>query len=264
MNPPALARSTSRNRFRVHAACVLLLVCIGSSRALAQQPPDVGTLGLEELMAVEVNVVDGASRYEQKVQEAPASVTVVTAEQIRVRGYRTLAEILASVPGFYVTSDRNYSFLGVRGFARPGDYNSRVLLLVNGHRLNDNIYDQATIGTDFPIDVPLIHRVEIIRGPNSSLYGTSAFLAVVNVLTRTGRDLPGVTLSTEAGSLGTLSGQVTAGLAGKTGPSLLVSASGFSSDGQSRWDDAAFDSPETGYGVAIDADRDRATRFTPH
>ncbi len=53
---------------------------------------------------------------------------------------------------------------------------------IDGHRINDSVYDQAAIGTDFPLDVDLIDRVEIVRGPSSSLYGTNAFLAVVNVI----------------------------------------------------------------------------------
>ena len=85
--------------------------------------------------------------------------------------------------GFYVTNDRNYSYLGVRGFSRPGDYNARILLLVDGHRMNDNVFGSALLGTEFPLDVDLIERIEIIRGPSSSLYGTSAFLAVINVIT---------------------------------------------------------------------------------
>lgn len=246
----------------VGSLVLALLLLAQALPALAQQqPPDIGSLSLEELMAVEVDVVYAASRYQQKLQEAPASVTVITSDEIRARGFRTLAAILASAPGLYVTNDRNYSFLGVRGFARPGDYNSRVLLLVNGHRLNDNIYDQASIGTEFPIDVSVIERVEVIRGPNSSLYGTSAFLAVVNVITKTGRGLPALTMSGEAGSLGTASGQVMTAWADKAGRSLLLSASGYASDGADRWYDPAFDAPGTGDGIALDADRDTAGRF---
>ncbi len=139
----------------------------------------------------EIPSVYGASRYEQKVTEAPSSVSIVTSADIKHYGYRNLGEILESVPGLYTTYDRNYSYLGMRGFARAGDYNTRVLLLVDGHRLNDAVYDQAPIGTDFPVDVDLIDRVEIIRGPSSSIYGTNAFLGVINVITKRGRDLRG-------------------------------------------------------------------------
>ena len=66
-------------------------------------------------------------------------------------------------------NDRNYSYLGARGFGRPGDYNTRVLLLVNGHKTNDNVFDQAYIGAELGIDVAMFERVEIIRGPASSL-----------------------------------------------------------------------------------------------
>ena len=67
--------------------------------------------------------------------------------------------------GFYITYDRNYSWVGVRGFGRLGDYNIRVLVLVDGHRINDNIFGEAYLGSGFLVDVDLIERVEIIRGP---------------------------------------------------------------------------------------------------
>jgi iron complex outermembrane receptor protein len=108
--------------------------------------------------------IQAASKFSQKLSEAPSSVSVVTADDIRKYGYRTLADILKGVQGFYVTYDRNYSYVGVRGFGRPGDYNGRVLLTIDGHSANDNIFDQAGIGTEGPLDVDLIERVEIIRG----------------------------------------------------------------------------------------------------
>src|SRR3989454_11782951 len=147
--------------------------------------------------------VFGASKYEQKPSEAPASVSIVTSEEIRKFGYRTLSEILRSVRGFFTTYDRNYSYIGVRGFDRPGDYDTRVLLLLDGHRINDNVYDQASVGTEALIEVDAIERIEIIRGPSSSLYGTNAFLAVINVITRSGRDLKGTEVAATGGSYST-------------------------------------------------------------
>ena len=77
-----------------------------------------------------------------------------------------------------------------------------MLLLVNGVRFNDNLYDQASIGTDFPIDLDLVERVEFVPGPGSAVYGANAFFGVVNVITRDGRQLGGPQVSTEAGSHG--------------------------------------------------------------
>ena len=168
-------------------------------------------LSLEDLLKIDIDSVYGASKHEQKVTEAPASVTIITSEEIQKYGYRTLADILRNVRGFYVTSDRNYSFVGVRGFGRPGDYNSRILLLVDGHQLNENIYDAANLGAEFPIDVDLIDRVEVIRGPNSSLYLASAFLGVINIITKRGRDLRNVSASGELASFDTYKGRLSYG-----------------------------------------------------
>jgi hypothetical protein len=140
---------TRADRMRA-SSLVLVLLLAPASFAEAQQPlPD---LSLEELMSVDAGRVFGASGRLQPVTEAPASVSFITAEEIQRYGYRTLADILRGVGGMYVTDDRNFSYLGIRGFGNPGDYNSRVLLLVNGHRVNDNVYGQAEIGADFGID----------------------------------------------------------------------------------------------------------------
>jgi iron complex outermembrane receptor protein len=144
------------------------------------QSKDVFDLSPEELKGVQVY---SASMYLQSDREAPSSVTVMTADQIRQFGYRTLADVLRSVRGFDVTYDRNYAYVGVRGFSRPGAYNDDVLLLIDGHRLNDNVYNSAQIGTAFPLDIDLISRIEVVREPSSSLCGTSAFLAAINVIT---------------------------------------------------------------------------------
>lgn len=219
-----------------------------------------GRAGDEALLFQEIPAVFGASKYEQKVSEAPSSITLVTAEDIRRYGYRTLTDILRSVRGFYTTYDRNYSYVGVRGFGRPTDYNSRLLVMVDGHRLNDSIFDGAYIGTEFVVDVDNIERVEVVRGPGSTLYGTNALFAVVNVITRRGRDLNGAEASAELMSFGTARGLASWGKRLDGGAEMLLSASSYRSRGQDLYFQG-FDAPSTNNGVAVDADRDRAKRF---
>ena len=221
------------------------------------KPSGVGDLSLEQL--ANVNIFTASKRW-QKIVEAPASVSIVTADEIQKYGYRTLAEILRSMWGISIGYDRNYSYIGVRGVSRPGDYNTRVLLLVDGHRLNDNVLDQAFLGTEFSIDVDLIERVEFIRGPSSSLYGGSAFFGVINVITKRGRGNEGVTASFEAGSFGTYKGRFSYGADFKNGLAMLVSASFYDSHGQ-RLFYREFDAPETNNGFADNSDYDRSHSF---
>src|SRR5688572_2770598 len=188
-------------------------------------------LSLEKLMRLDAGRVFGASERSQPVTEAPTSVSFITAEDIARYGYRTLAEILRGVRGMYVTDDRNFSLLGMRGFGKPGDYNSRILLLINGHRVNDNIFGQAEIGAEFGLDPATFERVEIIRGPASSLYGDSAFFAVVNVITKTGASLAGPTATVEVGTLGTELLRASTGHRLSNGLDVMLSSTFEHSDG---------------------------------
>jgi iron complex outermembrane receptor protein len=232
--------------------------------ARAQAPPadppgGLADKSLEDLMSVEVGTVFGAARREQRVTEAPSSVTIVTAEDIRLFGWRTLAEALTSVRGFYVTNDRNYSYVGVRGFSRPTDYNNRILVLVNGHRFNDNVYDQALVGLEFPIDMALVDRIEVIRGPGSALYGTSAFFAVINLVVRPGGGLGGSESSVEVGSFDTYRLRTSYGRRSKSGVDSLFSISHVDSAGQKALYFPEFDEPAFNFGVNRDADGESAT-----
>ena len=222
-------------------------------------PPALADKSLEDLMSVEVGTVFGAARREQRVTEAPSSVTIVTAEDIRTFGWRTLAEALSSVRGFYVTNDRNYTYVGVRGFGRPSDYNNRVLVLVNGHRYNDNVYDQALIGNEFPVDLALVDRIEVIRGPGSALYGTSAFFAVINVVLRPGGAVGGSESSIEAGSFDTYRVRTSYGGRSASGFDSLFSVSHLSSNGQRLLYFPEYDEPDFNFGVTRDADRESST-----
>jgi outer membrane receptor for ferrienterochelin and colicins len=238
------------------SALVLVLLLAASRPGEAQQP--LRELSLEELMNLDAGRVFGASEHLQPVTEAPASVSFITAAEIARFGYRTLADILRGVRGMYVSNDRNFSLLGVRGFGKPGDYNSRILLLVNGHRVNDNVFGQAEIGAEFGIDPAMFERVEIIRGPASSLYGDSAFFAVVNVITRSGASLDGASVTIEDGTLGTRLARVSAGHRLASGLDVAVSGTYQQSAGMRQLFFPAFDAPATNNGIAQGLDAEHA------
>jgi outer membrane receptor for ferrienterochelin and colicins len=223
-----------------------------------EKPADLTELSIEELMQV---TIETASKYEQKISEAPSSISIITASDIEKYGYRTLADILRSVRGFYSTYDRNYQYLGIRGFARPGDYNSRVLLLLDGVRLNDSIYNTAAIGTEFILDLDLIDRIEIVRGPGSSLYGSNAFFAVINVITKKGERLKGFEVSGDAGSFETYKGRMSYGNKVKENIDMLFSSTYYDSRGDDKLYYKEYDSPDTNNGVAEDSDIDRFQSF---
>ena len=242
---------------RVLLAALAVMLSAPAASAQDRAVPDPG---LEELMGIKVERVFGASRRLQPVTEAPSSVTIITAEEIERLGYRTLADMLRGVRGLYVSYDRNYSYLGARGFSLPGDLNTKILLLVDGHRMNDNIYDQAAIGPEFPLDVATFERVEIIRGPSSSMYGTNAFFAVVNVITRTGASQPGLTVRTSVGTLGTTHASVSAGHRTAGGIDVFLNGSVTGEQGPDRLYFAAFDSPVTNDGIVNGLDDEQVAQ----
>jgi outer membrane receptor for ferrienterochelin and colicins len=243
---------------RALAIWLVVMLAVSSSAWAQSSLPD---LSLEELMSLDAGQVFGASERLQPAMEAPSSVSFITAEEIARYGYRTLADILRGVTGMFVTDDRNFSYIGTRGFAKPGDYNSRILLLVNGHRVNDNVFGQAEIGAEFGLDPAMFERVEIIRGPASSLYGDSAFFAVVNVITRTGASLGGGSIALETGTLGSQLARATVGQRLANGVDVALSGTYEHSDGVGRLYFPAFDAPATNHGVAEGLDGQGVRQF---
>ncbi len=234
----------------------LLLALPARAQTAGENAPDFGS-DASQLFA-EIPSVFGASKYEQKVTEAPSSVTIITDEEIRRYGHRTLADILSSARGFYTSNDRNFSYAGIRGFSRPGDFNTRVLILLDGFRLNDAVYNAGPIDREFPVDVDLIDRIEIARGPSASLYGTSAFFGVVNIITKTGRQVGGVQLAGSFGSYDAGDGRATFGHRFANGVDLLVSGTLSDSAGQDLFFSEFSD---VNGGVATGGDYERAENF---
>lgn len=181
-----------RSLLTVTLACGLL-------GAMASHAQTAEPSGLDELLAMPVSA---ASRLEQTSMRAPASVTILTAEEIARFGWRTLGEALGSVNGLYLTYDRNYTYVGVRGVGRPTDYNNRVLVMIDGLRVNEDVFGSAGIGTDLPLDMRAIERIEIVRGPGSVAFGTAAMLAVVNVILRSPETTSERAFALEAGDFG--------------------------------------------------------------
>jgi iron complex outermembrane receptor protein len=220
---------------------------------------DLFGMNLDQLMKVEVPVVYGASKHEQKITEAPAAVSIITADDIRRHGHRTLADILRNVRGFYVTHDRAYHFIGVRGVNRPGDFGGRILITVDGHRMNDPIYDSALSGTEGFLDVDMIDRVEIIRGPGSSLYGNNAVFGVINIITRQAKSLAWGELSGSLGSLDTYIGRFTLGHTFTNGLEFIASGTLRDSAGHEKLRYREYDPINNG--VAQDLDHDHGTHL---
>jgi iron complex outermembrane receptor protein len=241
---------------RWRACCALIVTAaLGVEARGDDRPPDFAGLSMEQLL--EVDLVYAASRHAQTLRDAPSSVTVVSADEIRRQGYRTLAELLRALPSFYVTYDRNYSYVGVRGFGRPGDYNTRILFLLNGVRLNDNIYGAQLPGTEFVVDMETVERVEVVRGPAASLYGGNALFAVVNVVTRRGSDVKGGELSASAGSFGTLQGRAAYGGALPANGDYVVSVSAMGSSGQDLFFPEFASGDHAGWARGLDGDAAR-------
>lgn len=182
-----------------------------------------------------INVI-GASKYEQKQQQAAAAVSIITRKDIRTYGWRTLNQALASLPGIHPTYDYQYEYLGTRGFGLPGDFNTRVLITVNGNRINDATYDQGPTGRDFPLDIDLIERIEFIPGPGSAVYGQNAMLGVVNIVTRKGADIKGAELSASYQTAEIMPQErVTLGKQFDNGTDALISFSGLQSRGANHF-----------------------------
>ncbi|HWN95412.1 MAG TPA: TonB-dependent receptor plug domain-containing protein, partial [Methylomirabilota bacterium] len=222
--------------------------------------PDFTMMSLEELGTIKVHMVMGASKYAQKTTDAPSSISIVTQDDFKRYGYRTLADALQSLQGFHVSSDRNYSFLGARGISL-GDFNSRTLLLIDGHRVNNNLTDGAYLGSEFMLDVDLIDHVEVVRGPGSVLYGNNAFFGVINVVTRKGKQVNGAEVSGEYASFDTYKGRATLGKSFKSGVEFLLSGSIYDSAGQDELFYKEFNTPAQNRGIARNMDADSHGSF---
>ena len=214
---------------------------------------DISQVSLDDLMTIKVPTVTGASRFEQKETDAPSSVTVVTAEDIKTHGWRSLGEALNSVRGLYSNYARSYTILGVRGYNLPGDFNGHTLLLVDGVRMNENIYSTSLLGPEAIIDLSLIDHIEVIRGSSSSLYGSNAFFGVINVVTKDATAYKNGAASVGWGSFDSGRGELTLGHVFDNGLKVLLHGSWYESQGSTLYF-PKFDDKATNRGVVPNLD----------
>ncbi len=153
---------------------------------------DVEHLSLADLLE---RPVTSASLYAEKPSDSPTLVSTIDRETIDQFGYRTVRDALQGSRGVYVGNDRNYSYLGARGFGLPGDYNTRFALSIDSHRFNDPVYGQASIGAELGLPMIAIDRVELVRGGAWSVHGENALLGAIQVVTATGASRPGLNVT---------------------------------------------------------------------
>lgn len=176
--------------------------------------------------------VTTASSQAEKISEAPVPVTIITSEMIEMLGYnKNLNQILAAyIPGVSEVASANLDNIAMHGAYTASQEN--ILIMENGHRLNAR---STNLGrTDYAINTQKIDHIEVLRGPASSLYGNVALTAVVNIITKDGTSVNGLTAQYGYGSLNTHKADFQAGTHFMN-CDVFAWASLYSSDGEDRY-----------------------------
>ncbi len=137
----------------VRAVSVWLGLQLLAGAVCAESTQDFSETPFEQL--VQRDVVP-ASKLAQQVSDSPSAVAIVTAEDIRAYGYRTIADVLNSMRGLYTTHDYRYEYMGGRSFGEPGDYAGRIMLMIDGYATQDSLFNQAYVDHSGLIDLDLV------------------------------------------------------------------------------------------------------------
>lgn len=242
--------------------CIILFsVLISFSLSLSAQ---IDTTKINELFEMSFSdllnqEVISSSKFVQKSSEAASSISIITADEIKNFGYKTLGEVLNSQRGMYLSNDKNYLYVGSRGFSRPTDYNNRFVIMIDGHIMNEVVYGSAFMGNELAINLANVEKIEIMRGPGASVYGSGAMLNIINLIMKKGSDTDGVTVSVGTGSFGK---HDLSAIFGKKIKNTDISFSG--TGGTYKGEDYYFnelDAPETNYGISSGMDREKYIGF---
>lgn len=213
--------------------CFALMFCLHNN-AWSEAPPDVNAevtaaTADDLLMFYEENELVTATKRSTSLRMAPAIASIISAAEIKNMGARNLMDILKTIPSIGISIDEfGRSLVEVRGVRTQAS--EKILFMLDGHKLNDAWTGSAVanVYNDLPVDN--IRQVEIIKGPGSALYGSNAFVAVVNIVTKDADDTDGIEVTGSGGSYGTGKVNITGG---KVFGKLSIAASGdyISSDG---------------------------------
>jgi len=186
---------------------------------------NISDLSLEELMNVEVVT---ASKVSEKLKNAPATILVITAEQIEERGYRCLDDVLRDLPGFDLVHVNGTwpTIWAQRG--SYGDENKRTLLLIDGI-VENNLLEGSVLGGE-QYSLHNVKQIEIMYGPGSALYGANAFSGIINIITKDGDDVNGIEYKQGFGNFNTHFEKILTGYK-KNDFSFVFSGSIFNTDG---------------------------------
>ncbi|MEM7763752.1 MAG: TonB-dependent receptor plug domain-containing protein [Pseudomonadota bacterium] len=236
-------KATHYSSTAIHLLGLLLLVLSAGANA---QEDNFDNLFFDDPL----DITSELPLNEEPLSDAAAYVTVITAEMIDAFGYRTIGELLSAQAGFYVSDDGPRSYIGVRGLASPGEFNSRILFMVNDQRLNDGALDAWLSSDAAPIDIRSIERIEIIRGPGASAYGANAWAGVLNVVTKSGRARGGLEIFASMDDHRRQVTSVAYGNRWRNGLELDASLRILRDDGPEAVFVPAFNTPQTNNGIA--------------
>ena len=156
------------------------IICLVVAPALyAEETKLLFNMSLEELS--KISVVYAASGFKQKTSKAPATVTVITNDELQARGARTLSDVLISVPGVHVSESQiqyNHKQFIIRGLS--GDYSSQVKILIDGEPFYN--MQSSGIANGFHLPLTSFKQIEVIKGPGSAIYGADAFAGIINLV----------------------------------------------------------------------------------
>ncbi|MCP4697261.1 MAG: TonB-dependent receptor [Gammaproteobacteria bacterium] len=185
--------------------------------------PELGRDKLGWLVDVEV------AKQPEPLRETPVPVTVITSDMIESIGAKNLKQVLITyVPGMTSVEDHNEMNVAMRGVYASSQ--QKILILLNGHRLNSRSFSGAN--PDYSIGLDKIKRIEVLRGPGSSLYGNVALTSVINIITKKGKEVDGAEISAGAGNYGQRKLSLVLGSEHESGNDLLVWGTYYRSDGE--------------------------------